>query len=119
MIGRPDISPQVAPKQPQATIIPPRPVADRMAHEMITAINPIPAMPWFGKLTANFRRERRRDPLIRVENEHPLMGRLRNCPILEVAACAILALDDPATEPARDVERAIRRPGIGHEYVIR
>src|SRR4051812_24214088 len=97
VIGRSHVPPQVAPKEPQAAIVPPRPMADRMAHEMIAAINPKPVMSRFGELATNFRRELRRDPLIRIENKHPLMGGLRNRPILEVTTRAIFALDDPAT----------------------
>ena len=46
------------------------------------------------------------------------MRRLRNRPILEVAARAVLALDDSATQLARDLERAIGRTRVGDQHFV-
>ena len=119
MIGRPDVTPHVAPEEPQAAIVPPRPVADPMAHEVIQAIDPVPVVLGLADCVANFLRQFQRDPLIRIEYENPLMRRLRDRPILEVATRAILTLDDPAPELTRDLERPVGRPRIGHEHFIR
>src|SRR6185369_8635281 len=116
MIVRPDVASDVAPKQPQAAIVPPRTVADRMAHEVIKAVDPVAVVPWLDKLIANFVRQLGRDPLIRVENENPVVCGLRNRPILEVATRTILALDDSASEPPRDLKRAVGRTRIGREH---
>src|SRR5689334_16682292 len=107
MIGRPGVPPQIAPKEPQAAIVSPRSVADRMAHEMVEAIDPIAVVPWPRERVANLLCQLGRNPLIGVENKNPLVGRLRNGPILEVATRAVLALDDAASHAARDLECAV------------
>src|SRR6185295_4827668 len=115
MIRRPDIPPQIAPKEPQAPIVPPWTVADRMTHEMVEAINPVAILFGIADRVANFGRQLGRDPLICVENKNPLVRRLRDRPILEIAASAVFALDDPAAKLARERERTVRRSRIGHE----
>src|SRR4051794_34114095 len=77
MIGWPDISPGVAPKEPQAPVIFPRTVADRMAHEKVEAMHPVAIMPWLGELAKNLFHQSSRDSLIGVENKNPLVRRLR------------------------------------------
>src|SRR4051794_34069308 len=119
MIRSPDVPTQISFEQPQTPIVPPRPKPDRMAHEMVAAINPIAVMPWFDKLIADLGRQLRRDPFVRIENQNPLVGRLRNRPIFEVATRAVFTFDDPATKAARNVGRAVRRTRIGDEHFIR
>src|SRR3954451_5335543 len=98
MIVRPDIISCIAAEEPKATIVSPGTMGNRMAHEMIEAINPIPAVLRIVQCVANFVGQLRRDPLVRIEYENPLVRRLRNGPILELAAHVVIALDDPAAE---------------------
>ena len=81
-----------------------------MAHEMIQSIDPVPIVLRVADRVANFLRQLCRNPFIRIEYKNPLVRCLRDCPILAVAARALLALDNPATELARNPARAIVRP---------
>src|SRR5689334_9921781 len=89
-----------------------------MSHEMVAPINPVAVVLRGGKRFANFLRERLGDALIRIEDEDPLLGRLWNRPVLEVATRAILALDDPAAQLARDLECTVCRPGVRNENFV-
>src|SRR5262245_46068332 len=109
MIGRAHVAPQVAAKQPQAAVVPPRSESNRVAHETVEAMDPVTIVLWTIERASDFGGKFRRDPLIRIENENPIVGCLRDGPVLEVAARSVLTLDDSATQLAGDLERAIGR----------
>src|SRR5689334_17535955 len=108
MIGRPDVAAQVALEQPQTTIIFPGAKLDRMAHEVIASIDPVAFVLRFTEHVANFGGKRGWNAFVRVENHYPFICGLRDGPVLEVARRSVLPFDDPATQFAREFERAVR-----------
>ena len=107
MIGRPDVTAQIATKKPQAVIVLPRAEANRVPQEMVEPADAVAVVlrpcEHLRNLGGNFRC----DAFVGIEDQHPRVGRLRNRPVLEIARRAILALDDAATQGPRDLKLAI------------
>ena len=69
---------------------------------------------------ANLLGQLRRHAFVGIDHEHPLVLGLRNRPVFEVCRVDVFALDDAAAaDVADDIQRAVRRAGIGDEDFVR
>ena len=114
------VSSAVAVEKPHQRLIPPTTATHRVAHKVVQSRHAVAIQRrTFRQVPSHFGRELGSDPLVGVQNEHPVMGRLRDRPILEIAGVDIFAFDHAAAAHLRDdIERAVGRARVGYEQFV-
>ncbi len=113
------ISAFVTAKQPNAAIVLPTAIAHRLAKEEIRAANVISCCTVRGaENLQDFVAEFGSHPLVRIDDHHPFMRRLRDGPVLLRRRIDVFMLDESDVGVPGNLERAIRTERIDDEDLV-
>ncbi len=117
------IAPQLSAKQAQHPVILPSRMPDLVTQEEVAPLDLIPleragAADCAADCAADFLRQLLRHPFVRVDDQHPLLRRLCNRPVLLRSRRQVLVLQHPRSALARDLRRLVGAEGIHHQHLV-